>query len=34
MLSEGVRPRDIQEQLGHASISLALDSYSHVTPGI
>ena len=34
MLSEGVCPRDIQEQLGHASVSLTLDSYSHVTPGI
>ena len=34
MLSEGVHPRVVQEQLGHASITLTLDTYSHVTPGI
>ena len=34
MLSEGVHPRVVQEQLGHASITLTLDTYSHVMPGI
>ena len=34
MLSEGVHPRVVQEQLGHASITLTLNTYSHVTPGI
>ena len=34
MLSVGVHPRVVQEQLGHASITLTLDAYSHVTPGI
>ena len=34
MLSEGIHPRVVQEQLGHASISITLDTYSHVTPGI
>ena len=34
MLGEGVHPRVVQEQLGHASITLTLDTYSHVTPGI
>ena len=34
MLSEDVHPRVVQEQLGHASVTITLDTYSHVTPGI
>jgi len=29
-LSQGVHPKVVQERLGHAQISLTLDTYSHV----
>ena len=32
LLTQGVHPKIVQEMLGHASISLTLDVYSHVTP--
>jgi integrase len=32
LLSEGVHPKLVQEMLGHATISITLDLYSHVTP--
>ncbi len=31
MLAEGVHPKIVQERLGHATISMTLDRYSHVT---
>ena len=34
MLEQGVHPKVVQERLGHASISMTLDTYSHVTPGL
>jgi len=34
MLKQGVHPRVVQERLGHASISVTLDVYSHVMPGM
>ena len=34
LLQEGVHPRVVQERLGHASIALTLDTYSHVLPGL
>jgi integrase len=34
MLSENVHPKAVQEALGHSSISLTLDVYSHVIPGM
>jgi site-specific recombinase XerD len=34
MLKQGVHPKIVQERLGHSSIRLTLDLYSHVTPGI
>ena len=34
MLSQGVHPKVVQERLGHANISMTLDTYSHVLPGI
>ena len=34
MLKQGVHPKIVQERLGHASIQLTLDTYSHVVPGI
>ena len=32
MLREGIHPKVVQERLGHASVSLTLDVYSHVLP--
>jgi integrase len=32
MLSHGVHPKVVSEMLGHASVGITLDLYSHVTP--
>ena len=32
LLSAGVNPKIVSERLGHASIVLTLDTYSHVLP--
>jgi len=32
MLAAGVHPKVVQERLGHSSIKITLDLYSHVTP--
>ncbi len=34
LLSMGVHPKVVQERLGHASIQITVDLYSHVMPGI
>ena len=34
MLNQGFHPKIVQERLGHSSISITLDTYSHVTPGL
>ena len=34
LLSKGVHPKFVQELLGHATISITLDTYSHVIPAI
>ena len=34
MLREGVHPKVVQERLGHSTISVTLDTYSHTTPGL
>jgi site-specific recombinase XerD len=34
MLKQGIHPKIVQERLGHSSIQITLDTYSHVTPGI
>ena len=34
LLHQGVSPRVVQERLGHASVGITLDLYSHVTPGL
>jgi integrase len=34
MLKQGVHPKIVQERLGHSSIELTLDIYSHVMPGL
>ena len=30
----GIHPKIVQERLGHSSIQITLDTYSHVAPGI
>ena len=32
MLQQGTNPKIVQERLGHASIQLTMDTYSHVLP--
>ncbi len=34
LLRHGVHPKVVQERLGHASIGITLDTYSHVMPGM
>jgi len=34
MLKAGVHPKIVSERLGHASINITLDTYSHVLPGL
>jgi integrase len=34
MLKQGTHPKIVQERLGHASIQITLDTYSHVVPGL
>lgn len=34
MLKQGIHPKVVQERLGHASIAITLDTYSHVAPGL
>jgi integrase len=32
MLAQGVHPKVVSERLGHASVGITLDIYSHVLP--
>jgi len=34
LLGQGIHPKVVQERLGHANISMTLDRYSHVIPGM
>jgi len=34
MLKAGIHPKVVQERLGHASIQITLDTYSHTVPGL
>jgi integrase len=34
LMAAGEHPKVVQERLGHASIQLTLDTYSHVVPGM
>ncbi len=34
LLSEGVHPKVVQEMLGHSTISMTMDVYSHVLPSM
>jgi integrase len=34
LLKAGIHPKVVSERLGHASIGITLDTYSHVMPGM
>jgi integrase len=34
LLQQGVHPKVVQERLGHSTITMTLDTYSHVLPGM
>jgi integrase len=34
LFSRNVHPKDVQQLLGHSNISITLDTYSHVIPGM
>jgi len=34
LLSQGINPKIVQERLGHSSIVLTMDTYSHTTPSL
>jgi integrase len=34
MLSKGIHPKLVQEQLGHARFQITMDKYSHLMPGV
>ena len=34
LIAEGIHPKVFQERLGHTNISVTLDTYSHVVPGL
>lgn len=34
LLTHGVHPKVVSEMLGHANISITLDTYSHVIPSL
>jgi integrase len=34
LLRQGVHPKIVSERLGHSSITITLDTYSHVVPGL
>jgi integrase len=34
LLTKGVHPKIVSEMLGHSSIAITLDTYSHVIPGL
>ncbi len=34
LLAQGTHPKYVQELLGHATIAITLDTYSHVLPGM
>ena len=34
MLAAGEHPKVVSERLGHSTVSITLDTYSHVLPGL
>lgn len=33
-MKQGIHPKVVSERLGHSKISITLDTYSHVLPGM
>ena len=33
-MEQGINPKTVAERLGHASVVITLDTYSHVMPGL
>ena len=34
LLTKGIHPKIVSEMLGHSSIAITLDTYSHAIPGL
>jgi len=34
MLQQDVHPKIVQDRLGHSTIAITIDTYSHVLPGL
>ncbi len=34
LLAQGVHPKVVQEMLGHSTVAITMDLYSHVTPSL
>ncbi len=34
LLGQGVHPKVVSDMLGHSTVAITLDTYSHVTPGM
>lgn len=34
MLKQGIHPKIVQERLGHSTIAVTLDTYSHIAPNL
>jgi integrase len=34
LLAKGIHPKVVQERLGHSSVNLTLDTYSHLMPAL
>jgi len=34
MLQQGIHPEIVSERLGHSTVTITLDTYSHVLPGL
>jgi len=34
MLQQGIHPKIVSERLGHSSVAITLDTYSHILPGL
>jgi integrase len=34
LLTKGVHPKIVSEMIGHSSIAITLDTYSHIMPGL
>jgi len=34
MLQQDIHPKIVQDQLGHSTIAVTIDTYSHLVPGL